>query len=243
MRRRLIVLRHAKSEWSGGVDDHDRPLAGRGRREAGLAGEWLREQVADVGLVVCSSATRARRTWKRVAKQLDTTPELRVDDRMYGASDRQLGGVVRELPDTARVVLFIGHNPGLEDVVAQLSGVWCPLKTSSIAVLSSRSAGPTPGSAGRGWRPRSPPGRSADRGSTPISSNTRIQPGWVAAQVSGRPAATRRSTSSTTQSGSVNTTRHRDGPVGVAEGARRACTPNASVCALAWCWAACTTGG
>ena len=138
MRRRLIVMRHAKSDWSSGVDDHERPLAGRGRREAGLAGDWLRQQVADVGLVVCSSATRARQTWKRVAKRLDAVPELRVDDRLYGASDRQLRDVVRELPDATRTALLIGHNPGLEDLVAELTGVECPLKTSSIAVLSSR---------------------------------------------------------------------------------------------------------
>ena len=138
MRRRLIVMRHAKSDWSSGVDDHERPLAKRGRREAGLAGDWLREQVADVGLVVCSSATRARQTWKRVAKRLDTVPELRVDDRLYGASDRQLRDVLRELPDATRTALLIGHNPGLEDLVAELTGVECPLKTSSIAVLSSR---------------------------------------------------------------------------------------------------------
>jgi phosphohistidine phosphatase len=138
MRRRLIVMRHAKSDWSSGVDDHERPLARRGRREAGLAGDWLREQVADVGLVVCSSATRARQTWKRVAKRLDAVPELRVDERLYGASDRQLRDVLRELPDATRTALLIGHNPGLEDLVAELTGVECPLKTSSIAVLSSR---------------------------------------------------------------------------------------------------------
>lgn len=138
--RRLIVLRHAKSDWPDGVPDHDRPLAARGRREAALAGQWLREHAADVGLVVCSSAKRARRTWKHVARQLDTPPELRVDQRLYDASDRDLVAVVRELPAALPAVLFIGHNPGLEDMVAMLSGMLCPLKTSSIAVLSSRSA-------------------------------------------------------------------------------------------------------
>jgi len=139
MRRRLIVMRHAKSEWPDGVPDHERRLAGRGRREAALAGRWLRQHAPDVGLVVCSSAARARRTWKQVGAQLDTAPELRVEQRLYAASNRQLVGVVRELPAAARTVLMIGHNPGLEDLVAHLTGVSCPLKTSSIAVLSSRS--------------------------------------------------------------------------------------------------------
>jgi phosphohistidine phosphatase len=139
MRRRLIVLRHAKSDWPDGVPDHDRPLAPRGRREAALAGQWLREHVDDLELVVCSSAKRARRTWKHVARQLDTAPELRIDERVYAASGDQLMEVIQELPASASAVLMIGHNPGLEDVVAHLTGLWSPLKTSSIAVVSSRS--------------------------------------------------------------------------------------------------------
>lgn len=139
MRRRLIVLRHAKSEWSDGVADHDRPLAERGRREAALAGRWLRENVSGMDLVVCSSATRARQTWKRVAKQLDPVPPLRIDDRMYAASVRGLLGVVHKLPDSANAVLLIGHNPGLEELVAELGGVGLTMRTSSIAVLSGRS--------------------------------------------------------------------------------------------------------
>ena len=47
--------------------------------------------------------------------------------------------IVRKLPDSSRAVLLIGHNPGLEELVADLGGVGSPLKTSSIAVLSSRS--------------------------------------------------------------------------------------------------------
>ncbi|HWM56629.1 MAG TPA: histidine phosphatase family protein [Pseudonocardia sp.] len=139
MQRRLIVLRHAKSAWPDGVADHDRPLADRGRREAVLAGRWLAEHVGEIDVVVCSSAKRARRTWKLVAGQLDDAPEVRIDERLYAASQRQLVAVVRELPPRAGTALLLGHNPGLEDVVAHLSGVGCTLKTSSIAVLTSRS--------------------------------------------------------------------------------------------------------
>jgi len=72
-----------------------------------------------------------------VAKQLDSVPPSRVDDRLYAASVRGLLAVVRKLPDSARAVLLIGHNPGLEELVADLGGVGWPTKTSSIAVLSS----------------------------------------------------------------------------------------------------------
>lgn len=138
MRRQLIVMRHAKSDWPDGVADGDRPLARRGRREAVLAGQWLHAHAGELGLVLCSPATRARQTWKQVVRQLDEGPELRVEPRLYGASEQELVDVLRELPDAVRAVLLIGHNPGLEDLVAHLTGVWCPLKTSSIALMSSR---------------------------------------------------------------------------------------------------------
>ncbi|MDQ2708021.1 MAG: histidine phosphatase family protein [Actinomycetota bacterium] len=136
MPRRLVLLRHAKSSWPADVPDHKRPLGSRGRREAPLAGRWLAEHVPDIELVVCSSAERTRQTWERVHPELATTPELRVDDRVYEASARDLMEVARELPETARTVLFIGHNPGLEDLIAELTLSWRTMLTSSIAVLS-----------------------------------------------------------------------------------------------------------
>jgi len=138
MRRRLVVLRHAKSSWPTGVADHERPLAGRGRRAAPLAGRWLAEHVDRIDLVVCSSAVRARQTWTRAGAELGRAPELRIDERVYAASGRTLLALARELPDEARTVLLVGHNPGLEELVENLTGAPCGLKTSSIAVLSGR---------------------------------------------------------------------------------------------------------
>jgi phosphohistidine phosphatase len=111
-------------------------LAARGRQEAPLAGRWLNEHLGRVDLVVCSPARRARETWTSVAKEFDAVPPVRVDDRLYPGSVPDLMAVVRELPAEARTVLLIGHNPGLEDLVAELTGTGCLLKTSSIAVLS-----------------------------------------------------------------------------------------------------------
>jgi phosphohistidine phosphatase len=136
MRRRLILLRHAKSAWPVGIGDHERPLASRGRREAPLAGRWLNEHAGKIDLVVCSSANRAHETWVRVAEELDDLPELWVDERLYAASCEELIAVARELPDAMRTVLFVGHNPGLESLVSALARTHSRMKTCSIAVLS-----------------------------------------------------------------------------------------------------------
>ncbi|HVV24762.1 MAG TPA: histidine phosphatase family protein [Pseudonocardiaceae bacterium] len=132
--RTLVVLRHAKSAWPEGTDDRERPLADRGRRDAPAAGRWLRGRVP-VDLVVCSPALRTRQTWDLVAAELDGTPEFRVDDRVYDAFVEELVDVVRDLPATAENVLLIGHNPGLTELVHELSGSDFSLKTSSIAIL------------------------------------------------------------------------------------------------------------
>jgi phosphohistidine phosphatase len=149
MSRRLVVLRHAKSEWPDGVVDHQRPLSARGRREAPVAGRWLNEHIGTIDVAVISPARRAQETWARVAAELDGPPEPRVENRLYPGSVTDLLTLVRELDDEARTVLVIGHNPGLEDLVSELSRTECLLKTSSIAVLSVPDdwAGLRPGSA------------------------------------------------------------------------------------------------
>ena len=63
--RTLVLMRHAKSDYPDGVTDHDRPLAARGDREAGLAGDWLRETAPTIDAVLCSTATRTRQTLER----------------------------------------------------------------------------------------------------------------------------------------------------------------------------------
>jgi phosphohistidine phosphatase len=140
MPSRLTVLRHAKSDWPDGVDDHRRPLAARGRREAPVAGQWLRKHIGPIDLVVCSTAQRTRQTWALVAPELDPVPEWRFDERLYDATTGGLLTVVRELPDECGSVVFIGHNPGLESLVGYLTGSYCLLKTSALAVMSGSGA-------------------------------------------------------------------------------------------------------
>ena len=63
----LVVLRHAKAAGEPGVNDTQRPLTGRGRRDAGAAGRWLLAQGIRPDLVLCSSARRTRETWEQVS--------------------------------------------------------------------------------------------------------------------------------------------------------------------------------
>lgn len=133
--RTLILLRHAKSDWSGEVADIDRPLAGRGRRQAPRAGLWLAHNIDRVDLAVVSPSNRTRSTWDLAAAEFDNPPPVRPDDGVYAASASELLGVVRALPDDAATVVLVGHNPGLEDFIAFLTGKRISLPTSAIAVI------------------------------------------------------------------------------------------------------------
>ena len=131
----LILLRHGKSDWSGGEPDHLRPLARRGRRQAPVAGRWLAEHVGVIDLAVVSPAARTLETWRLAAAELAVAPPVREDDRVYAGSAGSLLGVVRELRGEVATVVLVGHNPGVEDLVASLTGRRVPMPTSALAVI------------------------------------------------------------------------------------------------------------
>jgi len=134
--RTLVVVRHAKSDWSAAVPDWDRPLAERGRRDAPEIGAWLVDQVGPVDLVICSPARRAQQTWRLAGTRLEPPAPVRDDERVYGAGPTQLLTVLAELSDELHRVVLVGHNPGLTELVEHMSGTPVELKTSAIAVLS-----------------------------------------------------------------------------------------------------------
>lgn len=119
--RRLVVMRHAKSDWPD-VADHDRPLAKRGRRDAPRAGRWLRQEGLLPDAVVCSTALRTRQTWELVVPELGVTPTVRFEPRVYEASPLALLMLVREFPESATTALLIGHNPGVAELASGLAG-------------------------------------------------------------------------------------------------------------------------
>jgi phosphohistidine phosphatase len=135
MARTLILLRHAKSDWSGTEPDHRRPLTKRGRRQAAEAGAWLATH-AQVDLAVVSTAERARATWALASAELPTTPELRLEERAYAASGHTLLGLVEELPDDVTTVVVVGHNPGLEDLAFGLAQQPLRMPTSALTVFA-----------------------------------------------------------------------------------------------------------
>jgi phosphohistidine phosphatase len=158
--RRLVLLRHAKSDWPD-VADHERPLAKRGRRDAPVVGRWLGESGFGPDAVVCSTALRARETWALAAGALTAAaapggrePVVRFEPRVYEATVLGLLMLVREFAPQWRTVLVIGHNPGLAELTIGLTGSGLeppdafPTAFAAVLALPGEWAGAEPG-AGR----------------------------------------------------------------------------------------------
>ncbi|MGZ4665567.1 MAG: SixA phosphatase family protein, partial [Frankiaceae bacterium] len=109
--RRLLLLRHAKSDWSDpGLADIDRPLAPRGRRAAAVVGAYLREHALLPDLVVTSPSARTRETIER----LDLGPlSVEADGDVYGAGEEELLERLQAVPGGIRTLMLVGHNPGI----------------------------------------------------------------------------------------------------------------------------------
>src|SRR5260370_25052587 len=118
--RRLILLRHAKSAWPD-VPDHERPLAGRGRRAAPAAGRWLRESGYVPDLVICSTALRARETWQLAEEELGVHPRTTFEQRAYGASATELLELARQTPSGIRTLMIVAHEPSMSDLALDLA--------------------------------------------------------------------------------------------------------------------------
>ncbi|HEY0451522.1 histidine phosphatase family protein [Actinophytocola sp.] len=133
--RTLVVIRHAKSDWGQGLPDEQRPLNERGRRDAPAIGTWLGDNTGGIDLVVCSTAARARQTWRLAAAALEPAPAVRHDERVYAAGPQDLMSVLDELADDVATAALVGHNPGLTELVDVLTGQAVQLKTSAVAVV------------------------------------------------------------------------------------------------------------
>ncbi|KQO71764.1 phosphoglycerate mutase [Methylobacterium sp. Leaf102] len=118
---RVLLLRHAKSDRPAGVIDLDRPLNPRGRRNAPLMAGYLVTENLRPDHVAVSPARRTRETWEPVQAALGA-PDATIVPDIYEAPDSALLKVVRATPDSARCLLVVGHNPGLQDVALRLVG-------------------------------------------------------------------------------------------------------------------------
>jgi phosphohistidine phosphatase len=136
--KRLLLMRHAKSDWADEtLDDHDRPLNDRGRRDAPRMGRLLRERGIVPDLIVCSTAVRARETVELLAPAAGVPEPAIVHDRsLYLAAPMTLLSVARRRADEQgdpECVMVVAHNPGMAELASLLSGESVEFPTAALA--------------------------------------------------------------------------------------------------------------
>ena len=116
----LILLRHAEAvpiETAG--DDQQRPLSARGEKEAQAAGLWLSAHGIRPERVLCSPTRRTDETTRLALAAIDAAPVPQMADEIYDASPGELLALLDQHGD-AGTVMLVGHNPGIERLVALL---------------------------------------------------------------------------------------------------------------------------
>jgi len=133
----LLVLRHAKSSWNdSALADHDRPLNDRGEHDAPRMGTLVRQQRLTPDVIISSDAVRARMTAEAVAEAAGYAGAIRLEPLLYGAAADDILVVLRAAPEpNAETVMIVGHNPGLEALVRQLTGEPQDLPTAALAQI------------------------------------------------------------------------------------------------------------
>lgn len=124
MSKTLVMVRHAKSDWSDvGQKDFDRDLNARGYRDAPKVGVRLRSLNVKPDKVFSSPALRAKLTSQFVIEQLEyQLDEIVYDEELYEASSRSLLNFINSIDDHYNNVIIFGHNPTFTYVAEYLTG-------------------------------------------------------------------------------------------------------------------------
>lgn len=119
--KRLLLFRHAKSSWSErGLADHDRPLAGRGRRAAPAMGRAIAELDLVPQRVLCSTSLRTRQTLALAAEAWPASVEIDYLTGLYHAGSATLEQAVCRHGSDAESLMLVGHQPGLQEFALEL---------------------------------------------------------------------------------------------------------------------------
>jgi phosphohistidine phosphatase len=161
MAKTLLLLRHAKSSYKDQtLADRERPLNRRGKKAAPRMGRLLRDEGLVPDRIISSSALRARATAWAVVQACGFAGDVSLCHELYLAPPARYIEVLSRVQGDPGCVLVVGHNPGIEQLLAALTGSDQVMPTAALAVVSLPIArweeleSCTAGKLVRLWRPR-----------------------------------------------------------------------------------------
>ena len=140
MRTRLIVMRHAKSSWSdASLDDHDRPLNKRGRRDAPRIAQELHDREWIPDRIRVSTSKRTMETLE-LMEAISRNSTIDVEQSLYHSNISKLLQSVEEVEE-GKTTMILSHNPGCEILVHQLSNRLEVMPTAAAALFEKQQEG------------------------------------------------------------------------------------------------------
>jgi phosphohistidine phosphatase len=130
----LLLMRHAKSSWTDSTQtDHNRTLNKRGERDATRMGQLIESEGLVPDCIVSSTAVRAHTTAELVAERSGFKEEIQLARELYHAPPSVYFAVLSQLPGTCKRVLAVAHNPGIAEILSQLTGADESMPTAALA--------------------------------------------------------------------------------------------------------------
>ena len=119
----LFLCRHAKSSWSEpGLGDKERPLNERGKFDAPLMGEILKNKQESPDLIISSPAKRALKTAKIIAEKLNyDIKNIEVENELYMAGKSDFLDVLTKCSSENKSIMLFSHNYGITDFANYIS--------------------------------------------------------------------------------------------------------------------------
>jgi phosphohistidine phosphatase len=132
----VLILRHAKSSWKHtGLSDHDRPLNKRGKSAAPRMGQLIYQEDLVPDIILSSTARRARDTAEIVAETSGFAGEVSYLEDFYHAWPSDYIDALRTLSSEINSAMVVGHNPGMEMLLEQLTGESERFPTAALAIV------------------------------------------------------------------------------------------------------------
>ncbi len=133
----LLLMRHAKSSWKDDkLEDHERPLKKRGKKDTKRIATVLQENKLIPDLIISSSAVRARETAEIVAKKVSYAGKIIIMDDLYMGEPQDFLNTLSILNNAFSTVMIVAHNPGLEAYLQILDGEIESVPTGALGHLT-----------------------------------------------------------------------------------------------------------
>jgi len=137
--KKIYLIRHAKSSWKDAtIDDFERPLNGRGKRDVAFMGKRLKMFEVMPDLIYTSPAKRAEKTAKEIAKEIACDKKkIKLNDTLYEGSYESYLDLIHTIDDHYSSIFIIAHNPTITEVGERLSGaILSNIPTCAIVCIS-----------------------------------------------------------------------------------------------------------